>query len=494
MSIREKIITFMNKRKDKIATLPMIYKAVYASYSEGENKPAKETVRATLYHSINDEGEKSPFRRIGKGIYLLQGEKTSSLLIEGDSRKLEELEDGSIDCIITDHPWSDKKAHKSGNQKGFAEYDTFVYTLDDFKAKARVLKKGSFLVEFLPIESATNWQYLANIKNMAKEAGFEYYAQTIWRKAPEGAINTGRTTKGVEQMIIFSKGKARRLSPTGKPYLTKNMLSYEVDIPIKAKDKNHQAEKPIELYEYLIENLTEEDEVCLDQFGGACNMVQACVNKSRWGIAYELASDFVKKAVNRFGMTKVSSITEEADNNKECDADINTSNVVLEVIPKESTDYQISYLKKVLTYARTMLTEDEVAFLDTCINADDCYACAMEINAIFKKVNEAGYASYNRPSFDVTLIDYEALNPIYNAISEDFCNKYTDQYTRPSNLNYKLEAEAFAEYCVVKERKQTMNEIKDMSTLRRYIDYVKANYNNLNVSRMETLLTSFIAA
>ena len=40
-----------------------------------------------------------------------------SLLVEGNGRELEEIEDESIDAIITDHPWLDKKAHKSGNQK-----------------------------------------------------------------------------------------------------------------------------------------------------------------------------------------------------------------------------------------------------------------------------------------------------------------------------------------------------------------------------------------
>ena len=233
---------------------------------------------------------------------MLKGEKSTSLLIEGDGRTLTEIDDNSIDCIITDHPWQDKKAHKSGNQKGFAEYDTFRYEIEDFKQKARVLKDGSFLCEFVPVESSTNWKYLEEIKHMAEDCGLQYYTQCIWRNAPEGKINTGKTTKGVQQLLIFSKGKPRKLSRKGvNAYQTREILNYEIEILLNAKDKVHQAEKPIALYEYLIEQFTDEGEVCLDQFAGSCNMLQAAVNKNRYSICYELCHDFVVKAKERLG-------------------------------------------------------------------------------------------------------------------------------------------------------------------------------------------------
>lgn len=236
-------------------------------------------------------------------IFSLKGEQTESYLIHGDSRELKEIADNSIDCIITDHPWENKKANIGGNRK-FISYNTFLYTLEDFKHKYRVLKQGCYLAEFLPIETATNWEYLTKIKEMAKEAGFLYYCQLIWRKAPEGTINTGRTTKGVEQILIFTKGKPKRLAPKGKPYMTKKILSYEINIPINPKNKNHQAEKPIELYEYLIENLTEQGDICLDQFGGSCNLLKASVNTNRYGITYEKDINFIDKAIERFNMNK----------------------------------------------------------------------------------------------------------------------------------------------------------------------------------------------
>ena len=91
------------------------------------------------------------------------------------------LEDGSIDCIITDHPWEDKKSNKGGS-RDFATYDCFTYTVEDFKEKARVLKDGSFLVEMIPAENENNFDYLYALKKMAQEAGFKYYCKVPWKK------------------------------------------------------------------------------------------------------------------------------------------------------------------------------------------------------------------------------------------------------------------------------------------------------------------------
>jgi site-specific DNA-methyltransferase (adenine-specific) len=101
--------------------------------------------------------------------------------------------------------------------------------------------------------------------------------------------------------LIFSKGKPRKLSRDGvNAYQSKEILKYEIEMLLSSKNKHHQAEKPIELYEYLINNLTDEHAVCLDQFGGSCNMLKAAVNTNRFAIVYELAKDFVKRAANRF--------------------------------------------------------------------------------------------------------------------------------------------------------------------------------------------------
>lgn len=466
------IANYMEGKKDAVASLKEIYPIVKDKWKELKSSkvPADETIRAAIYRAP----KKYNFERIGKGLYFLKGDNTASFLIQGDGRNLTEIDDNSIDCIITDHPWEDKKAHRSGNHKAFADYETFKYEKSDFEAKARVLKEGSYLAEFLPIESATNWRYLNSIKEMAEEVGFKYYCQLIWRNAKEGEINTGRTTKGVQQILIFSKGKARRLSPKGKPYATKNMLSYETYIPAnKGKEKMHQAEKPIPVYEYLIENLTEEQDVCLDQFGGSCNLAKAAVNKNRWAIVYEKSADFAKKAAQRFDMIKLNSPLEIQPENQEKinDGKENKEQIVIKVIPKESTDFQYKHLMNCLKYKRSLFSAEEENFING-LNKNNLYSYAENIDNLFNKINQKGYQNYKRVS-NVTLTELEVLNPMYEKIEKDFEAKFSG-YTRSFYINYKLEMEMFIEFAVLELGVKEYDKIiKNNLVFNKYIQYLK---------------------
>lgn len=316
----DRIIDFMSGRVGGVATLKEIYSHIQNDFTnDGESLPnnLQEKIRCVIYRNEHK------LKRVTKGVYLYLGSDTAGLILHGDGRKLEEIEDNSIDSIITDHPWSDKKAHKSGNQKNFAsdyENNCFRYTQEDFNQKARVLKDGGYLVEFLPTESFSNYKYLYDIKQMAEKAGFEYYAKLMWMKAPEGSINTGRTTKGIEDIMIFTKGKGRRLAADKKPYLTKFILPGRLDIPApKPKEKKHQAEKNVSVYEFLLKATTEEGDVVLDQFGGSLNLIEASINTNRFGIVYEYLSKFICKAVNRLKAIPLFASDTDIKEIKHCD-------------------------------------------------------------------------------------------------------------------------------------------------------------------------------
>jgi len=304
MTIANAVASYLESLDSKAAPLAHIYDAVMS----GADAPSSNTPHNSIRRAIYEQPER--FKSIAKGVFMLVGEQSVSLIIEGDGRSLDMVEDGAIDCIITDHPWDNPKSNKGGN-RDFADYDTFRYTQEDFDAKARVLKDGAYLVEFLPVESEANWRYLTSVKEMAYAAGFRLYATCLWRKA-WGGVNTGRTTKGVEQVVIFSKGAPRRLSKKGMPYMTRSMLDFEIDIPISRTNRAHKAEKPVELYKYLIENLTDEREVVLDQFGGSCNAARACADTNRFGVVFETCAAYIKAAAERFGAVLVGS-TVDAD-------------------------------------------------------------------------------------------------------------------------------------------------------------------------------------
>lgn len=270
----------------------------------------KESVRARIYEKLGVK-----FKKLGKGLYI--NNEADCVLIEGDGRDLSILQDESIDCIITDHPWADKKANKGGS-RNFAKYDTFQYTLDDFKEKARVLKSGSFLVEVIPNENESNFDYLYQLKKMAQEAGFQYYCKVPWVKGTFKG-NTGRCVKNREDLMIFSKGKPRALKPDKQRGLDENgnptrfmsgtsaMLPEEFNVqPPSRKEQICQSEKPSLLFEQLLQYITLENEVVLDQFAGSGSVGEACIKTNRKCILIEKAKDCVDKIVNRLGMNCVS--------------------------------------------------------------------------------------------------------------------------------------------------------------------------------------------
>ena len=121
------------------------------------------SIRARIYEGIN----KGMFKKLARGVYKTSNNGCECLLINGDGRDLSMFADNSIDAIITDHPY-DLATNKGGNRNFTNSYTCFQYNENDFKEKFRVLKQGSFLVEFLPEESGGNWEYLTKIKNMAK--------------------------------------------------------------------------------------------------------------------------------------------------------------------------------------------------------------------------------------------------------------------------------------------------------------------------------------
>lgn len=275
------------------------------AYGAVPDKP-KETVRARIYDNLG-----VLFTRVGKGIYVAIHEDAACAVIEGNGRDLSMFQDESIDCIITDHPWLDKTSNKGGN-RSFSDYDCFQYTRDDFKEKARVLKPGSFLAEFIPAENENNFEYLYRIKQMAISSGLEYYCKVSWKKG-KFISNTGRKAKNTQEIMIFSKGKARALrldvkrsQNEGKEvYMsgTKGMLPAMFDVePVSKADRIHQSELPVALCEELLSYLTLEGEIILDQFAGSGAVGEASFRCKRSSVLIECVHEMAEKIRKRMQM------------------------------------------------------------------------------------------------------------------------------------------------------------------------------------------------
>lgn len=283
--------------KDNEFKLDEVYEAI-------PDKP-KTTIRGRIYDNLGIK-----FERVSKSVYRTID--NSCVLIEGDGRDLSMIEDNSVDCILTDHPWDDKKSNIGGGRKFTDSYDCFTYMIEDFKEKYRVLKEGCFLVELIPSENENNYEYLYQMKTMAKEVGFNYYSKVPWKKG-SFISNTGRKSKNTEDIMIFTKGKARKLrldvKKTNKTGVTQYMSGTNGMLPtmfdvqaVGNKNKIHQSEKPTELWEQILEYVTKENEIVLDQFAGSGSVGEACIKTNRKCILIELLKDNLEKIKQRLNL------------------------------------------------------------------------------------------------------------------------------------------------------------------------------------------------
>lgn len=248
------------------------------------------------------------FRETGLSEYECQCSE-GTVVLHGDGRRLPFLEDECVDCAIVDHPWLDSVSNSGGN-RNFARYDCFQYSKEDFVEKARVLKPGAFLCEVLPEENANNFDYLYSIKKMAESAGFLYYAKVPWEQG-NFVSNIGRKSKDTEDLMIFSKGKARALmedvqrSGTSTQYKsgTNGMLPTRFCVAAVPKSERVlQSEKPVVLYERLLEYLTLPGELVLDQYAGSGAVGVACRRQGRRCILVEKDECRVESIVKRMGL------------------------------------------------------------------------------------------------------------------------------------------------------------------------------------------------
>lgn len=281
-----------------------------------------DSVRGRIYEAM----KKNVFARVARGVYAVaRAYKTGAgtdgaacILLNADGRDLGFLRSESMDAIITDHPYRLDSALKGGN-RDFASYELFQYTRRDFDEKIRVLKPGCFLAEFIPEESAMNYEYLYRLKEMAMAAGFLYYAKVPWKKG-NFVANTGRKSGNTEDILIFSKGAPRKLRPDAKKDKTEpgvrhymsgaaGMLPTCFDVaPPDKKARIHQAEKPVELLKQVIRYVTLFGEWVLDQFAGSGSTGLACLETGRNCVLTEKDPATAARIVARAGMAPLEQV------------------------------------------------------------------------------------------------------------------------------------------------------------------------------------------
>jgi len=255
-------------------------------------------------------------------------EGVCGLIINGDSRKMNEVYDCSVDLIVTSPPYWNIKDYGSERQIGYNQ--TLKEYLDDlykvFSECYRVLRPGRRICINIGDQFAraiVHGKYKviplhAEVIVRCEQIGFEYMGSVIWQKKTTMNPTGGATVMGsypyppngmievdYEFILIFKKpGKSEKVP---KEIKEKSKLSKEEwkeyfsghwKIP-GARQREHQAMFPEEIPRRLIKMYSYVNDTILDPFLGSGTTAKVALELQRNVIGYEINSAFIPIIMNK---------------------------------------------------------------------------------------------------------------------------------------------------------------------------------------------------
>ncbi len=262
-------------------------------------------------------------------------------IIIGDSRRMIEVEDRSVDLIVTSPPYWHIKDYGVDGQIGYGqtlhEYLKDLYRV--WKECYRILKPGRRLCINIGDQFARSIIYgrykiiplHAEFIAQCEEIGFDYMGSIIWQKKTTMNTTGGANVMGsypyppngmveidYEFILIFKKpGKSEKIQKEVKELskLTKEEWKeyfYGHWYFGGARQINHEAVFPEELPRRLIKMFTFVGETVLDPFLGSGTTVKVALDLNRNAIGYEINEDFVDIIKEKIGFKQ--SLLQFSDN------------------------------------------------------------------------------------------------------------------------------------------------------------------------------------
>lgn len=222
---------------------------------------------------------------------------------------MQEIPDGSIDCVITDPPyWHKKSPGKPYSQRRqchtdskFSNSDLYNYDGDMIRGMSDF--DGAHIDELM--KAVAPKMRIMNAYIFCSETQVPYYAMwaenngymfsiLVWEK-PLSIINKNRFSQNLEYIVrIYDYGTALRR-------LSNNELYNRVKraAPVSGTAKIHPTQKPVALIRELILLNTDAGATILDPFMGSGTTAIACIKEKRHFIGFELDGYYYEKASAR---------------------------------------------------------------------------------------------------------------------------------------------------------------------------------------------------
>lgn len=254
-------------------------------------------------------------------------------IVFGDSRSMQEVENESVDLIVTSPPYWHLKDYEVTGQIGFGqslhEYLKSLYQV--WRECYRILKPGTRLCINVGDQFARAVVYgrykvipiHAEVISQCEEIGFDYMGSIIWQKKTTMNTTGGATVMGsfpyppngiieidYEFILIFKKpGKRTDIDKNLKEAskLTKEEWKEYFAGHWNfggAKKIGHEAMFPDELPKRLIKMFTFIGDTVLDPFLGSGTTAKVALELGRNVIGYEINKNYLKIIKNKIGISQ----------------------------------------------------------------------------------------------------------------------------------------------------------------------------------------------
>lgn len=256
--------------------------------------------------------------------------KTLHKIIIGDSRKMREIKNASVQLIITSPPYWQLKDYGSSDQIGFNHtYEEYINNLNlVWNECYRVVENGCRLCVNIGDQFARSVYYgrykvipiRTEIIKFCETIGFDYMGAVIWQKVTTCNTTGGASVMGsfpyprngilkldYEFILIFKKQGTT--APVTHEIREKSKMTTEEWNQYFSGHWNFAGEKqgkhlamfPEELPKRLIKMFTFVGDTVLDPFLGSGTTTLAAKNLSRNSIGYEINGDFLPFIKERVG-------------------------------------------------------------------------------------------------------------------------------------------------------------------------------------------------
>jgi site-specific DNA-methyltransferase (adenine-specific) len=277
--------------------------------------------------------------------------KTTHKIIFGDAREMSEINDNSIQLILTSPPYWQLKDYGIENQIGYNQtYEDYINHLNlVWKECYRVLSNGCRLCINIGDQFARSVYYgrykiipiHSEIIKFCESIGFDYMGSIIWQKPTTMNTTGGATVMGsypfprngiikidYEYILIFKK-PGQYSAPSNQIKEASRLTKEEWNEYFSGhwnfngeKQDKHIAMFPEELPKRLIKMFSFVGDTVLDPFLGSGTTTLASIKLNRNSIGYEINNQFeniIKEKlnfdnVNKFSVTNIQLIEQKAKN------------------------------------------------------------------------------------------------------------------------------------------------------------------------------------